>query len=82
MFKSSQELQPQLAVNRYEDGEEFRLLHPFLTLLAGMTGSEKTVWVQHIMWCYTQWQPAYEQMQQSVTGIEFVKCIPVDLEED
>ena len=75
----------------------FQLLHPFTALVAGMTGSGKTVWVQkllehanemispppqRIIWCYSQWQPAYEQMQHSVTGIEFVKGIPADLEED
>ena len=75
----------------------FQLLHPFTALVAGMTGSGKTVWVQkllehanemispppqRIIWCYSQWQPAYEQMQHSVSGIEFVKGIPADLEED
>ena len=57
-----------------------------------MTGSEKTVWVQkllehanemisapprRIIWCYSQWQPAYEQMKHSVPGIEFVKGLPI-----
>ena len=75
----------------------FQLLHPFTALVAGMTGSGKTVWVrnllehatemispppQGIIWYYSQWQPAYERMQLSVPGIELVKGIPTDLEED
>ena len=75
----------------------FKFLYPFTALVAGMTASGKTVWVrnllehatkmispppQRIIWCYSQWQPAYEQMQFSVPGIEFVKGIPTDLEED
>ncbi|KAK3697328.1 hypothetical protein QZH41_004721, partial [Actinostola sp. cb2023] len=62
-----------------------------------MTGSGKTVWVQNllqhasrviqpppqrIVWSYSQWQPAYEKMQQTLPGIEFVKDIPHDLDED
>ncbi|KAK3743384.1 hypothetical protein QZH41_002125 [Actinostola sp. cb2023] len=62
-----------------------------------MTGSGKTVWVQNllqqasrviqhlpqrIVWSYSQWQPAYEQMQQTLPGIKFVKDIPHDLDED
>ncbi|KAK3716556.1 hypothetical protein QZH41_006390 [Actinostola sp. cb2023] len=62
-----------------------------------MTGSGKTVWVQNllqhasrviqpppqrIVWSYSQWQPAYEQMQQTLPGIEFVKGIPHHLDED
>ena len=50
--------------------EPFNLLHPFTALVAGMTGSGKTVWVQYllehatemitppsqrIIWCYSQW---------------------------
>ncbi|KAK3733046.1 hypothetical protein QZH41_000592 [Actinostola sp. cb2023] len=74
-----------------------RLLHPFTAIVAGMTGSGKTVWVQNllqhasrviqpppqrIVWSYSQWQPAYEKMQQTLPGIEFVKDIPHDLDED
>ena len=55
----------------------FQLLHPFTAIVAGMTGSGKTVWVQkllehanrvikpppqRIVWNYSQWQPAYNQM--------------------
>ncbi len=90
---------PQNSIQKLQkvDCGAFQLLHPFTALVAGMTGSGKTVWVQkllehanemispppqRIIWCYSQWQPAYEQMQYSMTGIEFVKGIPADLEED
>ena len=51
--------------------EPFKLLHPFTCMVVGMTGSEKTVWVQkfmehaqqtiqplpqRIVWCYSHWQ--------------------------
>ena len=62
-----------------------------------MTGSGKTVWVQNLLehahtaikpppqrvvWCYAQWQHAYDTMKQTVPGIEFVKGIPSHLDED
>ena len=62
-----------------------------------MTGSGKTVWVQsllkqanrminpppeRIVWCYSQWQPAYMEMLVSIPHIEFVKGIPPALEQD
>ena len=77
--------------------DRFQLLHPFTALVTGMTGSGKTVWVQkllehanqviqpppqRIVWSYSQWQPAYNQMLKSIPGIEFVKGIPHDLDED
>jgi len=55
----------------------FQFEHPFTCMVAGMTGSGKTVWVQllltqayrminlppeRIVWCYLQWQPAYMDM--------------------
>ena len=62
-----------------------------------MTGSGKTVWVQsllqqaqtvidqppeRIIWCYSQWQPAYKQLLMMIPTIEFVKGIPESLEND
>ena len=62
-----------------------------------MTGSGKTVWVQsllqraqtvidqppeRIIWCYSQWQPAYYQLLMMIPTIEFVKGIPESLEND
>jgi len=75
----------------------FQLLHPFTALVGGMTGSGKTIWVQtllenatqiikpapqRIVWSYSQWQPAYDRMSRTIPGIEFVKGIPHDIDED
>ena len=66
-------------------------------MVAGMTGSGKTAWVQtllqqaqnvidlppeRIVWCYSQWQPAYMVLVATIPQIEFVKGIPPDLEHD
>ena len=66
-------------------------------MVAGMTGSGKSVWVksllQHaqkaihlpperIVWCYSQWQPAYSGLLMTIPGIEFIKGIPGNLEQD
>ena len=60
-----------------EKYQRFQLVHPFTCMVAGMTGSGKTVWVQsllqqaqtvidqppeRIIWYYSQWQPAYTQL--------------------
>ena len=62
-----------------------------------MTGSGKTIWVQsllrqayrminlppeRIVWCYSQWQPAYMEMLVAISNNEFVKGIPESLEND
>ena len=61
--------------------------HPFTSMIAGMTGSGKTAWVrsllqqasetiypppERILWCYSQWQPAYTQMLVAMPHFEFV----------
>ena len=66
-------------------------------MVAGMTGSGKTVWVKSllqqaqrtislppetIVWCYSQWQPAYLESMTTIPNIEFVKGIPENLEKD
>ena len=66
-------------------------------MVAGMTDSGETVWVQslshqtqtvidqspeRIIWCYSQWQPAYTQLLMMKPTIEFVKGIPKSLEND
>ena len=71
--------------------QRFRFEHPFTSMIAGMTGSGKTAWVrfllqqasktifpppERIVWCYSQWQPAYTQMLVAMPHIEFVKGIP------
>ena len=80
-----------------ENCTRFPLIHPFTAIVAGMTGSGKTVWVQNlirhssqviqpppqrVVWSYAQWQPAYDDMLKSIPGIEFVKGIPHDIDED
>ena len=80
-----------------EKCQRFQLVHPFTCMVAGMTGSGKTVWVQsllqqaqavidqppeRIIWCYSQWQPAYSQLLMLIPTIEFVKGIPTALEQD
>ena len=77
--------------------QRFQFEHPFTCMVAGMTGSGKTVWVQSlltqayrminlppekIVWCYSQWQPAYMEMLVTIPNIEFVKGIPTALEQD
>ena len=66
-------------------------------MIAGMTGSGKTAWarfllqqasatiyppLERIVWCYSQWQPAYTEMLVAMPHIEFVKGIPTVLEQD
>lgn len=80
-----------------EKCQRFQLVHPFTCMVAGMTGSGKTVWVQsllqqaqtvidqppeRIIWCYSQWQNAYTQLSMMIPTIEFVKGIPESLEND
>ena len=77
--------------------QRFELVHPFTCMVAGMTGSGKTVWVQsllqqaqtvidqppeRIIWCYSQWQNAYTQLLMMIPTIVFVKGIPESLEND
>ena len=74
-----------------------RFGHPFTSFIAGRTGSGKMAWVpsvlqqasetiypplERIVWCYSQWQPAYTQMLVAMPHIEFVKGIPTALEQD
>ena len=80
-----------------EKCQRFHFVHPFTCMVAGMTGSGKTAWVQsllqqsqnvmeppteRIIWCYSQWQPAYSKLLNTVPNIEFVKGIPENLEQD
>ena len=83
--------------NSRENCQRFYFIHPFTCLVAGMTGSRKTAWVQsllqhaqnvidpppeRIVWCYSQWQPTYVVLVATILQIEFVKGIPPDLEHD
>ena len=80
-----------------EKCQRFQLVHPFTCMVAGMTGSGKTVWVQSLLQktetvidqplerlilCYSQWQPAYTQLLMMKPTMEFVKGIPESLEND
>ena len=80
-----------------EKCQRFQLVHPFTCMVAGMTGSGKTVWVQsllqqaqtvidqapeRIIWCYSQWQNAYTQLLMMIPTIEFVKGNLESLEND
>ena len=77
--------------------QRLRFEYPFTCLIAGMTVSRKTAWVisllqqasgaiylpsERIVWCYSQWQPAYTEMLVAMPLIEFVKGIPTALEQD
>ena len=83
--------------NFREKCQRFLFIHPFTCMVAGMTGSGKTVWVQTLLqqaqnvidpppervdWCYSQWQPAYMVLVATIPQIEFVKGISPDLEHD
>ena len=80
-----------------KDCQRFEFEHPFTCMVAGMTASGKTVWVQspltqayrminlppeRIVWCYSQWQSAYMDMLVTIPNIEFVKGIPTATEQD
>ena len=66
----------------------------FCIMVAGIIGSGKTAWVrsplqqaseaiyltpERIVWCYSQWQPAYTEMLVAIPHVEFVKRIPTAL---
>ena len=74
--------------------QRFRFEHPFTSMIAGMNGSGKTAWVrsplqqasetiylapERIVWCYSQWQPAYTEMLIAMPHIQFAKGIPTTL---
>lgn len=59
--------------------------HPFTSIVAGPTKAGKTVFVKNlvkyasdmivpvperIIWCYTEWQPAYQELENTVTMVE------------
>jgi hypothetical protein len=73
------------------DSADFVCIHPFTMTIAGPTGSGKTLWVKtllenkqiepfpvNIIWCYSQWQKAYEDLQKNF-NIKFYKGLPLDL---
>ena len=75
----------------------FFFKHPFSMIIAAPSGAGKTClvkkilenrsrWIQpspqRIIWLYGQWQPLYEEMQRTIPGIEFIKGIPWNLDEE
>ena len=76
---------------------QFVLRHPLTMMVAASTGGGKTwlvknllenrqQWIspppQRIIWIYGQWQPLYAEMQRIIPGIEFVKGIPANIEDE
>ena len=76
---------------------QFALRHPFTLMVAASTGGGKmwfvkdllenrVQWIspapQRIIWIYGQWQPLYAEMQRIIPGIEFVKGIPANIEDE
>ena len=64
-----------------EKCQRFQFVYPFTCMVAGMTGSGKTVWVkpllqqaqrainlppERIVWCYSQWHPAYLELMATI----------------
>jgi hypothetical protein len=77
------------------NAESSPLSHPFTMQICGPSFCGKTVWlqkllasksiqplIQRIVWCYGQWQPAYEHMSRTLSNVEIVRGIPDDLERD
>ena len=73
------------------------LRHPFTMMVAASTGGGKNwlvknllenrqQWIsfapQRIIWIYGQWQPLYVEMQRIIPGLEFVKGIPANIEDE
>ena len=63
--------------------------HPFSMVVSGPSGRGKSVWTkqlllssliqpspEHIIWCFGQWQPNYDNIRKKIPRIEFVKGIP------
>ena len=76
---------------------QLALRHPFTMMVAACTGGGKTWFVknllenrqqwisptpQRIIWIYGQWQPLYVEMQRIIPGLEFVKGIPANIEDE
>ena len=72
---------------------DLKLQHPATFCVAGPTGCGKTHWVsklirhrQHvfsepperILWCYGQYQPAYEELSRDLPVVQFVEGLPDD----
>ena len=73
-----------------------RLIHPFPCIVAGPTGSGKTVFVktllsgreqfidgppEYILWCYGEFQPMFAELQLQFPSIEFHEGLPKDVKD-
>ena len=71
--------------------QRFHFEHPFTSMIARRTGCRKTAWVrsllqqasetiypspERIVWCYSQWQPAYTAISRKVVGKNVHATIP------
>ena len=69
--------------------------HPFTMTMSGPTGSGKTMLLKEllrkdkiipspdrIVYLYKRWQHLYDEMQETIPNIEFIRGIPDDLDED
>ncbi len=81
--------------NSSQDNPEFHFMHPFTMLVAAGSGFGKTYWVKRllaekerliqptpkrIVWCYTHWQPLYDQIWEIEPNIEFLQGLPINLD--
>ena len=69
--------------------KEMTFRHPFSMMVTGPSGSGKMGWTrklllsslvqpppERILWCFGQWQPLYEDLQESIQCIEIIRGIP------
>lgn len=87
--KASDECHSFFKMYTYETLTPFQLKHEFTMVVAGPSKSGKTEFVkklventhwispspEKIIWCYREWQPAYESLQHRV---KFIRNIPED----
>lgn len=87
--KASDEFHSFFKMYTYETLTPFQLKHEFTMVVAGPSKSGKTEFVkklventhwispspEKIIWCYREWQPAYETLQHRV---KFIRNIPED----
>lgn len=87
--KASDECHSFFKMYTYETLTPFQLKHEFTIVVAGPSKSGKTEFVkklventhwispspEKIIWCYREWQPAYESLQHRV---KFIRNIPED----
>lgn len=78
-----------------KNGSKAVLNHPFTMLISGSTSCGKTTflkevlkrqiinpWPKRIIWLYKRWQPLYDEIQEYIPAMEFIKGIPTALDQD